>query len=309
MTTLTISIIKTMVLAKIGEDLFDTLLHDVQNNRILRLWGMTQPHNFKTHMLIGLLYRDLFGVGYGSVVENVNFGYSITEKSFHTNCKRIRQILRSWAADQIRLGTASEWRRAAARSGLQNPVENANLWIDSSDFRLAGRSSVKKTDPSWSYKENSPAIRVMVVCDGHCRVRKIWGPYSPKVYDGHFVQSHVDQFEELFRGAVFLADNHFYICQNMFDRNIKFLVNFPVRGASDEEPGSLDISYEGYRDSLTRTQVKFNNAHKKARARIESVFGSIMNMFESLCQPWFSDEGELADIIYYACGIHNYKLS
>ena len=41
------------------------------------------------------------------------------------------------------------------------------------------------------------------------RVRKIWGGYSPKVYDSHLIEANRDWFEDKLKGAEVVADQHF----------------------------------------------------------------------------------------------------
>lgn len=57
--------------------------------------------------------------------------------------------------------------------------------MDSADFRLKGKSCTSVKDPSWSYKENSPAQRFLIGADVNTRIRVLDGGYSPKLYDGH----------------------------------------------------------------------------------------------------------------------------
>jgi len=61
--------------------------------------------------------------------------------------------------------------------------------MDSSDFKMKGKRSTSTKDPFWSYKENGPARRFMMVTDGRGSVKRIWGPYSPKTYDGDFLKA------------------------------------------------------------------------------------------------------------------------
>jgi hypothetical protein len=58
--------------------------------------------------------------------------------------------------------------------------------MDSSDFPMQRRGKTSRKDPDWSYKLNRPGRRYMFLRDEKGKIRKIWGGYSPKVYDGEF---------------------------------------------------------------------------------------------------------------------------
>ena len=89
---------------------------------------------------------------------------------------------------------------------LKKEVERVNLWLDSTDAPMEGKERIRRFSSKWSYKCAGPARRYMVLSDAKGRIRKIWGGYSLKIYDGHLVEANKDWFEDKLKGAEVVAD-------------------------------------------------------------------------------------------------------
>ncbi len=63
---------------------------------------------------------------------------------------------------------------------------------------LSGQKSVKvlENDIKWSFFDLSGGMKAM------------WGGYTPKLYDGHFIEAHKQTIEEKFQGGVIFGDTH-----------------------------------------------------------------------------------------------------
>jgi len=72
--------------------------------------------------------------------------------------------------------------------------------LDSTD-RKSGKQSTSRSSDTWSYKENGPAQRFTFLMDYKRRIRKVWGGYTPKLYDGHFLQERKWWFEGKLQSA------------------------------------------------------------------------------------------------------------
>ena len=57
----------------------------------------------------------------------------------------------------------------------------------------------------------------MTLTDGKRRIRQLWGGYSPKVFDGHFLQDNKYWFETQLQGSVVVADQHFEYGKKNFE--------------------------------------------------------------------------------------------
>jgi hypothetical protein len=74
-----------------------------------------------------------------------------------------------WAKQQFVLGDAGEWDAAASTVTRPRGTQGANLWIDSSDFKLVRQRGRGAKDPYFSFKANSLARRFTLLRDGKGR--------------------------------------------------------------------------------------------------------------------------------------------
>ena len=123
-----------------------------------------------------------------------------------------------WGEKQIQLGTLEEWKNKALNSGFEETLKGASLIVDSTDFSLTGKRSVSHKHESWSFKENSPARRFLIIMDSQREIKKTWGGYSPKVYDGSAIELLAFWIDNAFEGAGIVGDSHFYSCRKIFKK-------------------------------------------------------------------------------------------
>ena len=170
----------------------------------------------------------------------------------------------AWGKEQITLGKVEDWKQASVRCTFKDPVKNANLFMDSSDFRLKGKCNTSRKDSKWSFKCNSPDQRYMFLQDSRTVIKKIWGGYSPKVYDGDFLSINQNWIEENLNEAEILADFHFKNGEKLF-KNVKFHVPTPnpSRGITGDSSGL---------STLTKEQRRRNKNIRAARSRVEILF-------------------------------------
>ena len=90
--------------------------------------------------------------------------------------------------------------------------------IDSTDFKIKGFHHIPKTNKLWSYKLNGPGRRYQLLTDGNGVPLKIWGGYSPKVYDGHWIPLHRRWLNHNLRGCYLFGDSHYWSAQDDLDQ-------------------------------------------------------------------------------------------
>jgi hypothetical protein len=123
----------------------------------------------------------------------------LSERSMSRNCDVILKLLDEWSNAHIKAGTQDEWRAAARKSGFSGHAKNADLLIDSFDLPLERRKGKRgKKSDDWSYKLNRPGRRFTAVIDASMCIRLLSDGYSPKLYDGHFLQSHKRERDKIF---------------------------------------------------------------------------------------------------------------
>jgi hypothetical protein len=141
----------------------------------------------------------------------------------------------------------------------------------------------------------------MMLQDAKTRIFKIWGPYSRKVFDSNFIEIVSDWFDDNSKDTSIIADNHF-TSANRYCENVKFLTNYK----ESDNPSNMDTQ-EGYK-KLTNKQCSWNEAHRKARARVESPFGRIKTMFKSLGTLYRKNEESQKQLVNIACAILNLSI-
>lgn len=261
------------------------------------LWGQIKGRGFIRRYVLLALYKDAFNMGYIRLYNSVAAWLKSSSKTLRHNIRCLRLIFKDWAATRVRLGSKEEWDHLAANLKLKGAVMGTNLWMDSFDVRLEGRSTVSRKDPSWSYKCNSPGVRYMALQDAHGKFRALWGGYSPKIHDGDFLKIYASQLSASVPGAVVVADCHFEWGKSNIN-GVKFITPFPQpRGRPRADAVGLA--------RLTAAQVRHNSKVHAARARVEGGFGRIEAIFDALRNPWAEGEEQLNALVWTAVGIAN----
>ena len=205
-----------------------------------------------------------------------------------------------WALQQLIAGAPRDWLAAARKYAFQKPVHHATLVIDSFDVPIQRQGRKRNcSSPYWSAKLNRPGWRFMVIADALMQVQYPSNGYSPKIYDGHWVQARQDTIESTFKHGIFLADGHFHEGE-AFDE-VQFLVpsrEHPVRPEENEDPDM---------EKLIKWEVKRNKAIRRARARVELTIHQIKAPWKVLSVPWSEELNQLSYVMHVAAAVHNAK--
>ena len=253
-------------------------------------WAEIKPRSWKNKVFYLGMYKRATGVGYEKLQKLIHSWWHINHKSLQHNTVELFRLSRLWAKKHIHLGDDAEWKAAARNVDIPNCVKEGRLFLDSSDFRREGKRTISKKSDSWSYKEDSPAIRFFALSDAKRRIRRMWGPTSPKYYDGHWLAEKAKFFNDNCEGVGVFADCAFHCAKGDFTKCILFA------SAPETQAG---IS------SRTKDQ---NKAIKQIRARVESPFGDMKGYFEELSGPFKEQLSYHEDLIWTAAGIHNFEL-
>ena len=263
------------------------------------LWGENQPRGFLKANFVLALYKDIKDIGYQKLLKSVtDLRFKLNHKSLQKNVERLRAVLANWAKRTIRLGAKTDWTAAARNVSLRSPVKDAVLWMDSKDFPVIGKRTVSRKGPNWSFKCNSPAQRFMFLRNGKGKVCQVWGGYSPKTFDGHWLRDHKEWLMENLDGAAVLADNHFMWGKKHL-KNVTFHCNTATKACCRED------EEEYIEDPISKQKTTYNNAVKQGRARVENTFGEMVQKFEALATPWKTKLIQQDHLVYMAIGVFN----
>lgn len=267
-----------------------------------KLWGKQRPEDFLMICLELTIYKDLTSTSFGILASATHKWLEASSKSLRHNAQVLRPLLKDWAKTVIKLGSYSSRKRAASKVHFKKPVHGVTLWLDSTDFALARYHKGDKKGLWWSFKLNSRGMRFMVMADAKGEIRKLWGGYSPKLYDGDWLKCQEEWITTHLSHDVVIADGHFSWGRDKSSTIKGFpkvLVNYTDRkGTGDMEGVSM----------LTKEQKKFNIAHAHARARIELPFGQLTTTWKAFNIKWQEPEEQLSCLVWFAFGVYNRKL-
>jgi hypothetical protein len=142
----------------------------------------------------------------------------------------------------------------------------------------------------------------MVAMDGKRRIQKVWGGYSPKYYDGDFLEVNEDWFLEHCKNDKIVADNHFHWGRDKKGFPIVYS-NYAKGDKAGPAGGMVDA------ETLTQRKQQYNDAVAYARARVETPFGEVRGLFKALQKPFPEDPAQLDRLVHFAFGIFNFRLS
>lgn len=288
----------------------DMLLYLKQANP--SFWGLKQPQYFQRRMFVLAMHHAITGMGYHQILRKVKqLGFKITSKSLKHNTQQIRRTLAEWGKSKVVLGKKPDWERAMKNVAGKKKFPKLQFWIDSTDFAMQNKGGKRKKDPNWSFKCNSKGRRYMVLMDGVGRIRKMWGGYSPKVFDGHWLEMFRRFFEKKLKGSGVIADQHFEWGKNLKDLAWYTAHHEPRFGRNNNaatQQEEADTDDEGVDlQVLTKDQRSFNSALYKLRARVELPFGENKSIFQLLSTHWRESERQLDHMVWIAAGVYNSK--
>ena len=131
---------------------------------------------------------------------------------------------------------------------------------------------------------------------------RVWSGYTPKRYDGHFLEEHKNEIEADFQRAVIIGDAHFGWGMNNI-RDPQFITSTPQnRDVHEDDEGHQKIEVT---DMGTAKGRKRNTQIHAVRERVEKPFADLKNKWLILAKPWQESLSQLDCTMYIACGAHN----
>ena len=123
--------------------------------------------------------------------------------------------------------------------------------------------------------------------DAADEVKTFIGPFYPKLYDSTLVLTQREYFENNFKDATIIADNHFHQANS-------YLKNVTVKTRYSNK------------ETLPDYAKRYNKEHKYLRSRVERPYSVVSKKFESLKNPWMDgDMFEQKKVTKFAIAVHN----
>jgi hypothetical protein len=289
------AVIRAQVLDRIGERQFNDLLRHIKHAKV-GLWGLYKGRRFVEDQLVLWLYHDLFDKGYTLIEKTVRLPYKTSHKSLDHNAKVLRLAGEQWGRSKVVLGNLEEWQKSMRGVHWdKEKMPKLCLWMDSTDLVREKTKGTSTKDFDYSFKENGPGGRYMILMDGKSRIRKMWAGYEPKIWDGGFIKVTKDWLSEYLAGAG-VADHHFAWAYQ----------HVPTAEWYVPEIEPKPKNSEVVAPAVKRVQ-RWNRAVRAVRARVEHPFGEIDRTWEILREPWQEDQFQLDALAWVAIGVHNMK--
>ena len=218
MSTLTTQFLISFVGEKLGEELLKEILNFCKKNlkKEFLYRDKKEVKRFDVYSILLTLFKDLEGIGYNILLTQVKNTFHVSKESLLHNCKTIRKTIAKWAKPYLTIPPLKQLKKYCKTIDLtsvptieKTGLTKVHVWMDSTDFAMTGKRSMVKTDPFWSFKENSPGRQFMCAADGSGTIIKLWGLYSPKLKDGDFLKLKKEELQQDFGACTVVADGHF----------------------------------------------------------------------------------------------------
>lgn len=294
--------IRENVVHALGKEVYDEILAFLKEKRP-HLWGSIKPRNLLETYLLITLWKDVEKKSYDWLRQNIRTKFPLYNRTLAHNVKLIRAVLGEWGDSKCQLGTLQDWTAELRGTRVHKDFAAVVLWLDSVDFKVECIGDIRGNDPFWSYKENHPALRYLVISSARGIVRHIIGPYSPKTYDAHKIVEYKSTFSELFAGASIIADQHARWAKSFLPKKMlvtekrkRDYTRFEGGDATDDE------------SNLNKARKEKNKRIRQHRARVEAPFGHVKCLFGALDSPFGEGEAQLDHLVRFAAGVHNAKI-
>ena len=288
------------IIRKVGEDTWEEMCRWVKDKGP-SLYSRIKPRGFYNAVTTIVLYHDLSEKGWIALEEITQAPIKLAHSTLSCNAKVIRETLDEWTMQHITPGTPGDWNRAARYAGFGREVQDANLEIDSFDIPIEKRGKERgRKSEYWSAKVEGPEWRFMVIADTEGKIHLISRGYSPKVYDGHWMQVKAEDLERNFQGGVFLADTHFKLKEAI--RGVKMYSTQSESRATPEQQIDSDI------EELIGWEKSRNASIRRGRAKLENLISSLKGPWKILCSPWKEELNQLTYLIHITAAVHNLSL-
>ena len=265
-----------------------------------KLWGLKRGRSRQERAVDIALYKDITAKGYNTLAAEIKHWNYHSGRTLRHNQSIIRSFLCRWAGRKIKIGDVNAWDSAARRCHLPPLLKDVNLWVDSTDIPLAGSQYGMGQHPDYSHKLKKLGRKFFSIHDAERRVRLLTLGTTPKLYDGHWLESNKEVIKRKFKDGVFIGDLHFAVGKEFGPE-----VTFRIRETKEKR---VTITHKGFKSPKTAKQKKYNKQHAKARSRVESPYGEWKRSWNCLATPWKESKDELDKVVRFAAAVHNYRL-
>ena len=155
----------------------------------------------------------------------------------------------------------------------------------------------------WSYKLNKPGRRYQLLCDGFGTPLKIFGGYSPKCYDAHWVSINKNWLNNELNHCIIMGDCHYWSAQAELSKS-KLIASMPQ--TIKPKNGLVTVGLKTL--NVDSDEFKYNqHTIKQVRSNVERPFGQMKQMFNSLPTKFRDGIDQLDCLVKFADAVLLHK--
>ena len=118
---------------------------------------------------------------------------------------------------------------------------------------------------------------------------KIWGGYSPKVYDGHWIPLHRRWLNHNLQGCYLFGDSHYWSAQDDLDQ-VTLIATMPKTVKPKHGVATVGTTTIMVNDDDFKLQQKVVH---QIRPNVERSFGQMSQIFNALNKKFIDGERQL----------------
>ena len=268
-----------------------------------KLWGLRKSSSLRRLAVRVALYKEIMGLSFDKVLDVLPKSIRWSKHTLVENQKALLNEMGNWADEIMDKRMIAHYQQLSKRNGLVTFQKRPLFLLDSVDFPVQCFRGLRRSNKIWSYKLNGPGRRYMLLSDGNGIPLKVWGGYSPKAYDGHWVCFSRDWFNKHLKPTTIIADSHFWSAQDEL-KNVNLcpimpLTVKPINGIV--RIGRLKFNVN---DSTFKNKQK---EMKSMRSAVERQFAQIKNNFVSLQKKFRGEKFDLDNLIKFSAAVLLYN--
>jgi len=270
--------------------------------RALHWWGENKGQDISKLMLLATCLHDARAYSYAAISDILKPKLVIHANAIQHNVKKARRVFAQWGEENITMPNKAALNAAVADRNFPIWMSRVRWWMDSTDIPLPRRKAYRgRKSIYWSGKLNRPAWRYQILRDGCGKICKLWGGYSPKVYDSDFVKIEKQWLERHLRGTAILADTHYF-------KGREYISNPEILATPPDNASADLLKLRGFSTTTKEARVR-SKAIKNNRGVVEQCFAAMKNTFIPLAggpyTSWRESGLELDFVVEWACGVYN----
>ena len=289
---------KKAVVRRISERVEESFQHHFKFSKT-KLWHCRKSSSNRRLAVRLALYKDIADVSYDHLLTLLPSGIHWSKHTLLKNQERVRREMKKWAKIVMSDEIISQYQNSSKQKGTVFFKKKPLFLLDSTNFRVEGFEGITKKNKLWSYKLNGPGRRFMILSDANGVPMRVFGGYSPKIYDGRWVEQNRKWLDKHLKNSSIIADCHFWSAQ----RELKAADLYPIMPKTvKSKDGYVRVGLHIY--DVEDNSFNFQQREMKTiRSAVERPFAQMEKMFSVLSNVFLCRERDLDCVVKFAAAV------